>query len=149
MPSLSRVRARLQRRLSKEFDNYGVFITDVLLSKIELPEDVVDQRINLWEANWQSSVEVEEVRELTAPESVVEEVSIEAHAAVIQNILDDFEAVRDQGGAELADAILISVSEAMKTVASDDQALSTLPADTSVRLRRVFDPGRLLDEKDD
>jgi regulator of protease activity HflC (stomatin/prohibitin superfamily) len=149
VPSLSRVRARLQRRLSKEFDNYGVSITDVLLSKIELPEDVVDQRINLWEANWQSSVEVEEVRELTAPESVVEEVSIEAHAAVIQNILDDFEAVRDQGGAELADAILISVSEAMKTVASDDQALSTLPPDTSVRLRRVFDPGRLLDEKDD
>ena len=148
VPSLSRVRARLKRRLSKEFDKYGVFISNVMLSKIELPEDVMDQKIHLWEANWQSGLEDEEAAELLAPESVVEEVAIEAHAAVVQNILDDFEAVRDQGGAELADAILISVSEAMKTVASDDQALASLPPETSARLRRVFDPGRLLDEKD-
>lgn len=149
VPSLSRVRARLKRRLFKEFDKYGVFISQVFLSKIELPEDVVDQRINLWQANWQSSLEDEEAPEPMELESLVEEVSIKAHAAVIQNILDDFEAVRDQGGAELADAILTSVSEAMKTVASNDEALSALPPGTSSRLRRVFDPGRLLEDQDD
>ena len=66
VPSLTKVRARLKSRLIDAFDRYGVTILQVLLSKVVLPDEVVSQRIDVWQAGWQSRTELEEMAEAIA-----------------------------------------------------------------------------------
>jgi GGDEF domain-containing protein len=58
--------------------------------------------------------------------------------------LDDIEAVRDSGGTDLADAVLISVAEAMKTAAADERVMSVLSEETEMELQQTISTMRLI-----
>lgn len=134
VPSLTKVRARLKSRLIDAFDRYGVTILQVLLSKVVLPDEVVSQRIDIWQAGWKSRTELEEAVEAIAlpPGSDLAKVEI------IQGVLDDIDAVRERGGAELADAVLVGMAEVMMMAATDELVSSSLPPDTLISLHQIL-----------
>jgi hypothetical protein len=143
-PSLTRVRARLQNKLTNAFLRYDITIQQVFLSKVELPDEIVDQRISVWQAEWQKQAEQEVIREVKIEEQRLELAETGVQVEIVQRILDDIEAVRDRGGADLADAVLISVAEAMKTAGTDERVLSALPEETQNELRQTISSMRLI-----
>lgn len=143
-PSLTKVRARLQNKLTNAFLRYDIAILQVFLSKVEIPDEIVDQRISVWQADWQKQAELEVIREAKIEEERLELAGTGVQVEIIQRILDDIEAVRDRGGADLADAVLISVAEAMKTAGTDERVMSVLPEETEIELRQTLSSMRLI-----
>lgn len=142
--SLTRVRARLQNRLTNAFVRYDITILQVFVSKVELPEEIVDQRIIVWQADWHKQAEQEAMEEEFVEELHHELAEKVVQVEIIQRILDDIEAIRDRGGTDLADAVLISVAEAIKTVTADERVMSVLPEETEMEILQTISTIRLI-----
>jgi hypothetical protein len=143
-PSLTRVRARLQNKLTNAFLQYDISLLQVFLSKVELPDEIVEQRISVWQADRHKQVEQDAMKEVFIEEQRRDLAETVVQVEIIQRILDDIEAVRDSGGTDLADAVLISVAEAMKTAAADERVMSVLSEETEVELQQTISTIKLI-----
>lgn len=128
----------------------GVTIASVGVGGLELPDEVVIQRLATWQVEWQSRATSDRAAGAIETQRLVNQARARAVADSIDSLLSSIEAVQVQGqGGQLHEVVLQQLTKSLETILTK-QVLADLPqrgqllsltSDTARELRRVLEQG--------
>jgi len=135
IPSLVKAKTNVQNRLVTEFNRYDITIHQISLGKIELPQEVINQRIEDWQARWHSRIQLEEAMVEAASRSEPGSDRTTLLEEQLHGVITGIEDALQDGDIDLANTVIEHTYFALKAVAGEDDVRALLPGDTIVALR--------------
>jgi hypothetical protein len=133
-PNLT-IRNELERRVRNSLEAVGIELTGIHIGRLELPESVVDQYIEYWQAHWetQGMLKAADGEAFTLEE--VEVARAEAEVTMIRAIAEGLQRARLEGNADtIHEVVALRLIEAMEKVAEQSQHAAPLPANLMPQL---------------
>lgn len=147
---LATIQQRLQRELQREAEPLGLEVLNLSIGRLELPEDVVQQRIKTWRSRWQKEIHLQQARGDAETIRRVKRARARVQVEIIQNIIQNIERMRRQDAADLSQIVLLRMIEVLEDATSDtsvhalvpEQIITDLLRDTSTQMRRLLNGRR-------
>lgn len=124
---MEQIANRLNNRLRQKYQRYGISVLSIGVGSFKLPDDISEQRIMNWRAEWEKRIqgekadgEAEAVREMALARA-------KAQIEIIAKITEGIEAMRASGEAELTDVVALRMIEAMEEAVADDKVRGLVP----------------------
>ena len=134
---MEQISERLNNRLRQEFQQHGITVVSVGVGPFKLPDDITEQRIMNWRAEWEKRIkseqaagEAEAVRQMALARA-------RAQIEIISRITERIEAMRASGDAELTDVVALRMIEAMEEAVADDKVRDLVPQQAIGALRQI------------
>ncbi|MCA9984224.1 MAG: hypothetical protein KDE09_09135 [Anaerolineales bacterium] len=125
------MQAALENQLRTVFDydenqEPPIRILDVIVSELKAREDVIQQRIRNWQANWQRYIAEEQAEGDAEAYERLKIARARAQRDLLESIVDNITMMK-QSEQELSDVVLIRMLEAMEEAMANDAVLASLP----------------------
>ena len=134
---MEKIAERLNRRLKQQFQGHGITVLSVGVGPFKLPDDITEQRMMNWRAEWERRIqsekaagEAEAVRQMALARA-------RAQIEIISRITERIEAMRASGEAELTDVVALRMIEAMEEAVADDKVRDLVPQQAIGALRQI------------
>ena len=117
----------IKRQLERHADQIGIQILGVGIGHLQLPEEVVEQRIKTWQVNWERQIQVQRAVSDAEAERRLKNARARAQIEIIHNITQNIEAMRHAGNANLTQIVMLRMIEALEEATSDPVVQMILP----------------------
>jgi len=136
-PPLQEVRNAVKEHLEKIFEQHGITIVSAGMGAIELPEEVTEQRIRNWQADW--LIRMEEEKSAGDTEIYWQHMLARAYSQIeiIDQIMKSIEVMRANDEVELTEVIALRMIEAIEEAAADEKVQALIPRQAIVTLRQM------------
>jgi hypothetical protein len=136
-PPLVEVGKAVKERLDKSFEKHGITIVSAGTGPMELPEEVTDQRIRNWQADW--LIRMEEEKSAGDTEVYWQHMLARAYSQIeiIDQIMKSIELMRANDEVELTEVIALRMIEAIEEAAADEKVQELIPQQAIVTLRQM------------
>jgi regulator of protease activity HflC (stomatin/prohibitin superfamily) len=134
-PVLDRIKQEVQRNLVTFFEPYGLHILAVAIGRFELPEDVIAQRIQNWQAEWRRRIHVHEASANAEVMKKLKHARARAQTDLIGKLTHNIESMRLSGHADLAEIVTLRMIEALDEALSDERVHNVTPENALANLR--------------
>ncbi len=121
------IQRRVRRQLRSNFDSMGIMIFDVGVSMRELPEAIVQQRLAIWRAPWQSQIRVQLASSDANSLRQMKRARAHAQVEIIQNIMQNIDEMRRTEGATLPQVVTLRIIEALGDAVSSNNLKTHIP----------------------
>jgi hypothetical protein len=121
------IQRRVRRQLRSNFDSMGIMILDVGVSMRELPEAIVQQRLAIWRAPWQSQIRVQLASSDANSLRQMKRARAHAQVEIIQNIMQNIDEMRRTEGATLPQVVTLRIIEALGDAVSNNNLKTHIP----------------------
>ena len=125
------IQHRVRRLLRSNFDSMGIKIFDVIVTMHDLPDEIVQQRLENWREPWESKIRQEAAKRDADTLRRMKSARAQAQVEIIQKIMKNIDEMRRSESATLPQVVNLRVIEAL------DEAISTSSAQTQI-------PGQIL-----
>jgi regulator of protease activity HflC (stomatin/prohibitin superfamily) len=139
----------IQQTLQGQHDLRGIQIMVVKVGSLKLPEDIQKQNIANWQAEWQRKIQIEKASGDAEVIRRMKQARARAQIEIIETIVHNLEAMRQEGEAELNQVIILRLIDALEEAVASDAPPAFVPhrimagllADTSAQVQaRLDDP---------
>ena len=125
------MKAGLETQLRTVFDydentEPPIRIMDVIVGELKARDDVIEQRIRNWQANWQRYIAEEEAEGDAEAYERLKIARARAQRDLLESIVDNITMMK-RSDQELSDVVLIRMLEAMEDAMANNQILAALP----------------------
>jgi regulator of protease activity HflC (stomatin/prohibitin superfamily) len=134
---MEQIAERLNNRLRQKFLGHGISVLSIGVGPFKLPDDISEQRIMNWRAEWEKRIqsekaagEAEAVRQMALARA-------RAQIEIISRITERIEAMSASGDAELTDVVALRMIEAMEEAVADDKVRDLVPQQAIGTLRQI------------
>ena len=125
------MQAALETQLRTVFDydenqEPPIRILDVIVSELKARDDVIEQRIRNWQANWRRYIAEEQAEGDAEAYERLKIARARAQRDLLESIVDNITMMK-QSEQELSDVVLLRMLEAMEAAMANNQVLASLP----------------------
>jgi regulator of protease activity HflC (stomatin/prohibitin superfamily) len=123
------IKNELERLVRVTLEEYGIELSGLHLGRLELPEEVVKQYIEYWQADWERQAQLTEADGEAFTLEEVEVARAEAEITMIRAIIEGLQRARLEGSVDtMREVVPLRLIEAMEKVAKQSQETLPLPA---------------------
>ena len=133
------VKAEVKRLVAEELEPHGIDLNVVALSQFSLPEDVVKERINVWQSQWERQIRTRQAADSAEAWRRIQLARARAQMEMIDSITGSIEAMSRRGDVDISEIITLRMIEALKTAVRDDAVKALLPGHILNSLDQVQD----------
>jgi regulator of protease activity HflC (stomatin/prohibitin superfamily) len=127
-PSLT-IQNELTRRVRTGLEVVGIELTSLHLGRFRLPDEVIGQYIEFWQAHWETQVQQKQTDGEAYMLEEVEVARAEAEITMIRAIVEGLQKARSEGGADsMPEVVALRLIEALERVAEQSHQTYPLPA---------------------
>lgn len=134
---MEQISERLNNRLRQEFQRYGISVLSIGVGTFKLPDDITEQRIMNWRAEWEKRIQSEKADGEAEAMRQMALARARAQIEIISRITERIEAMRASGEAELTDVVALRMIEAMEEAVADDKVRDLVPQQAIGTLRQI------------
>ncbi len=127
------VQNRVRRLLRSNFDSMGIKVYGVSVSLKELPQEIIDQRMENWRVPWQSKITAQQAVSDAERMKRMKQARARVQVEIIQKIMRSIDEIRQREDAALPQIVTLRIIEAL------DEAISSQSLETPI-------PGQVLAE---
>ncbi|MCB8942583.1 MAG: hypothetical protein H6658_02290 [Ardenticatenaceae bacterium] len=120
------IQQTIKRRLERSADQLGLQILAVSIGHLQLPDEVVEQRIKIWQVNWERQIRVEQAVGDAEVERRLKNARARAQIEIIHNITQNIDAMR-RGNSNLTQIIMLRMIDALEEATADPVVQTMLP----------------------
>jgi hypothetical protein len=146
------IRKELERRLRTSLATIGLDLIAVQITRLELPEAVVEQFIQYWQSRWHTNLQIDAADSQAQTLQEIDLARIEAEVVMIQAIVEGVRLAREQGTpSTMRDMLALRLIEALEKIARRSQENQPLPQEILPRLsdmRQQIAPPYLSDQSE-
>ncbi len=124
---LDNARQEVQRELEKVVDPLGIEILSVGVGKLQVPEEVMEQRIRAWQATWEREIQVRRANGEADAVRRLKAARASAQIKIIENITQSIETMRQGDDRNLTEIITLRMISAMEEAMTNLSVQATLP----------------------
>jgi regulator of protease activity HflC (stomatin/prohibitin superfamily) len=140
---LDGVKNRIKQALQRELETSGIEIIGVGVDQLKLPQEVADQRIKTWQADWQRKITLQQAAGDAEAVRRIKKARARAQIEIIENITQNIDRVRRSSEADLSNIITLRMIEALEEALSNaslqalipQQIMTNLVMDTSSQMQ--------------
>lgn len=132
--ALDNIRQRVVRELKKEADAHGLELQSVGISGLSFPEEVTEQRIKIWQSEWQRKIDARHALGDAEAERRHKQARARAQIEMIERITQSIDAMRRQDNAHLNEIITLRMIEALEEAMTEGNANALIPQHIMSRL---------------
>jgi regulator of protease activity HflC (stomatin/prohibitin superfamily) len=135
----------LQEQLRSNFTPKGIEILSVSIGALDLPLDVMEQRIQSWQANWEQRIRMEMASGNAEAIRRLKQARARAQLDMIESITRNIHIIHRAGEADLTEVITLRMIEALEEAAADKAVQSLMPQQIMSTLSQMH---RLIERRD-
>lgn len=124
---LNGVQNRVRRQLRSNFDDMGIKIFNVGVSLRDLPQEIVDQRMENWRAPWQSQIQAQLATSSANKIRRIKQARSKVQVEIIQTIMENIDEMRREDDAVLAHIVTLRMIEALNDAISSKSLQAHVP----------------------
>ena len=117
----------IKRQLEHITDQLGVQILGVGIGHLQLPPEVVEQRIQTWQVNWERQIRVQRAVGDAEAQRRLKNARARAQIEIIHNITQNIDAMRHADNANLTQIIMLRMIDALEEATADPVVQMILP----------------------
>ncbi len=135
-PPLEQMRDRLRRQMSRAFEKYGIEITLVGVAPFQVPDDIKEERVSIWQAEWERRIEVEQGTAQAERARRLKLARARAQIEIIEKLTDGLEIVHETGQ-DMTDVLALRLIEAIEEAESDAAVSAFIPSQVATHLKTI------------
>jgi regulator of protease activity HflC (stomatin/prohibitin superfamily) len=124
---LDRVRQNVRGELQRSFLGEGVEIMSVGVGPLELPEDVVGQRIASWRVGWQGKITEQVASGDAETLRRVKQARARAQIEIIETVMHNIDTMRAAEDADLHERVMLRLIEMLERAMANDRIQTIVP----------------------
>lgn len=124
---LDPIKARILQTLQHELETSGIELLVVGVDPLTLPEAVIEQRIKIWQAEWQRRITLQQAAGDAEAVRRIKKARARAQIEIIENITQNINSVRRAGDADLSNIITLRMIEALEEALSSASLQALIP----------------------
>jgi regulator of protease activity HflC (stomatin/prohibitin superfamily) len=124
----------IKRKLESYADRFGIEIIGVGIGNLQLPPEVVEQRIRTWQVDWERQIRVQRAVGGAEAERRLKNARARAQIEIIHNITQNIEAMRQAGHSNLTQIVMLRMIEALEDATADPVVQMLLPHELMTQL---------------
>ena len=140
---LEDIQQRITSQLARDFEIQGIDVMFMGTTDLTLLPDIVAQRVKNWQARWEREIQVRRAEGDAEVMRRVKKARARVQIEIIENIIENIEAMRRTETADLADIIMLRMIQVLEEAMSDTSVQALVPehliaglvTDTSRQLR--------------
>jgi regulator of protease activity HflC (stomatin/prohibitin superfamily) len=121
------IQQTIKRQLDRNTEQLGVQILAVSVGHLQLPPEVVDQRIKSWQVNWERQIRVQKAVGDAEAGRRLKNARARAQIEIIHNITQNIDAMRRAGNNNLTQIIMLRMIDALEEATGDPTVQMILP----------------------
>lgn len=141
---------RIQQELQRTAGPQGLEVLSVGVDQLQLPADVMAQRLKNWQAYWEREIRVRQAVGDAEAVRRVKKARARVQIEIIERITHNIEAMRRSDAADLPDIVMLRMIQALEEAMADrsinalipEQIIANLVLDTSSQMRAWIDVPR-------
>jgi hypothetical protein len=137
VPALDQIKQEVQRILATFFEPYGLHILAVGIGRFELPEDVIGQRIQNWQAEWRRRIHVQEASANAVVLKKLKHARARNQMELVGQLTRNIESMRLAGDVNLAEIVTLRMLEALDEALSDKTVQEVTPDNVLANLHHL------------
>ncbi|MDX1413139.1 MAG: SPFH domain-containing protein [Candidatus Promineifilaceae bacterium] len=145
---LNGVQNRVRRLLRINFDSMGIKVFNVSVSLRNLPQEIIDQRMENWRAPWQSQIHARKAVGDAHKIRRIKQARAKAQVEIIQNIMQNIEELRQKEDTPLPQVVTLRMLEVLDEVISSPSlqehvpgpVLTNLTVETTNQMQSLLGP---------
>lgn len=123
---LEKIKSKITKQMTRAFEKYGIQIILVGVSPFQVPDDIKEERIAIWKAEWERRIKVEQGSAEAESSRRLKLARARAQIEMIEKLTDGLETVR-QTGQEVTDILALRLIEAIEEAESDAAVRALIP----------------------
>lgn len=123
---LEKIKGKITKQMSRTFDKYGIEIILVGVSPFQVPEDINEERILIWQSEWERKIEVEQGSALAERLRRLKLARARAQIEMIEKLTEGLESVH-QSGQDVTDILALRLIEAIEEAEKDANVRALIP----------------------
>ncbi len=139
---------RIMNELAREMELHGIDVMHVAIADLNLPDDIVEQRIRNWQARWEREIDVRRAQGNAEALRRIKTARARVQIEIIEKVVQNIEAMRRTETADLADIVMLRMIEVLEEAMSDNSVQALVPeyllgdmvTDASRQLRALAEP---------
>ena len=121
-----------QRDGNSQILSRGVKIVGISVGPLELPKEIIAKRLSTWQVDWQNRSDYETISGDIEAQRLYQQARVRAQVENIEKLLLNIEAMQEQGGVALHDAVMLRLMEVAEAISSE-QALTSGAARSALK----------------
>lgn len=110
----------------------GIEIVSIGVDPLELPKEIIAKRLSTWQVDWQNRSDYETISGDIEAQRLYQQARVRAQVENIEKLLLNIEAMQEQGGVALHDAVMLRLMEVAEAISSE-QALTSGAARSALK----------------
>ncbi len=110
----------------------GIEIVGIGVGPLELPKEIIAKRLSTWQVDWQNRSDYETISGDIEAQRLYQQARVRAQVENIEKLLLNIEAMQEQGGVALHDAVMLRLMEVAEAISSE-QALTSGAARSALK----------------
>ncbi|MCA9973261.1 MAG: SPFH domain-containing protein, partial [Anaerolineales bacterium] len=148
---------RMQQELARTAAPQGLEVLNVAIDQLQLPEDVLAQRLRNWQAHWEREIQVRQAVGDAEAVRRIKKARARVQIEIIDRITQNIEAMRRSDAADLPDIVMLRMIQALEEAMADrsinavipEQIIANMVLDTSNQMRAWIEPPKVRREGSD
>lgn len=124
---LADAREAVQRRLSELFATQGVQIEGVSIGRIHFPDDVMKQRVDQWQKQWEARIQTRQAGKAGSAIRPIDPETARIQMQVVAELVDNVEQMRHAGDSQLTDEIADQLIDMLRQAATEGTMRVLIP----------------------
>lgn len=133
---LEKIKGKIGKQVSRTFEKYGLQIFFVGVSPFQVPDDIKQERVRIWQAEWQRQIEVQQGTAQAERDRRLKLARARAQIEMIEKLTDGLEIVR-QTGQDMADVLALRLIEAIEESESNAAVSALIPSQIANDLKMI------------
>jgi regulator of protease activity HflC (stomatin/prohibitin superfamily) len=142
---LEHIKGRITKQMSRTFEKYGIQIILVGVTPFQVPDDIKEERVAIWQAEWERRIEVEQGTAQAERARRLKLARARAQIEMIEKLTDGLETIHE-AGQEVTDILALRLIEAIEEAQADANVRALIPGQIVDDLQSIRN--QVLGEKD-
>ena len=130
------IRERITRRVTKAFEKYGIEVTLVTVAPFQVPDDIQEERMRIWQAKWQERIKVEKGTAESERARRIKLARARAQIEIIERLTEGLESIH-QTGQNVTDILSLRLIEAIEEAEANASVRALIPAQIVTDLQSI------------
>ena len=121
------IKGRVEKQVARTFEKYGIHIVMVGVAPFQVPDDIKEERINIWRAEWERRIDVEHGTAMAESDRRLKLARARAQIEMIEKLTDGLDSVH-QADQDLKDVLALRLIEAIEESKSNAAVSALIPS---------------------
>jgi hypothetical protein len=121
------IKSEVKRLASDDLEPQGIHLIAIALSQFSLPDNVAQERVNIWQAEWERQIVAEQATSGAEAWRRIQLARARAQMEMIDSITNSIEMLCRRGDVDIGEIITLRMIETLETAIGDDAVKALLP----------------------